>query len=173
MGLSSQPLWGEEEEANCQHTFVSGPSIHLAFLSFNGTGTLHDPMAMSCFMLFRANRLLCKGYLESVYSIARTQNNSSKQIKKNKNSSDKLKKKSSIRAWKKGIEQQTQRKSLKQPQEWGRQTTFDWMSVAILILIISCCTYHGISPCPWLSVMYIGKRSCCCWLIVFANIRSR
>jgi hypothetical protein len=50
IGLNSQPLWGEEEEANYQHTFVSGPSIELALLSFNGTGTLHDPMAMSCFM---------------------------------------------------------------------------------------------------------------------------
>jgi hypothetical protein len=33
-----------------QHTFVSGPSIQLAFLTFKGTGTLHDPTAMNCFM---------------------------------------------------------------------------------------------------------------------------
>jgi hypothetical protein len=50
MGLNSQSLWGEEEEANYQHTFVSGPSIQLGSLSFNRTDTLHDPMAMSCFM---------------------------------------------------------------------------------------------------------------------------
>lgn len=64
-----------------QHTFVSRPSIQLAFPSFNGTGTLHDPMAMNSFMLgCGANQFLCKGYLESVYSIA--QNNSSKQTQK-------------------------------------------------------------------------------------------
>jgi hypothetical protein len=41
---------GKRKKLNYQHTFVSGTSIQLAFLNFNGTGTLHDPMAMSCFM---------------------------------------------------------------------------------------------------------------------------
>jgi hypothetical protein len=80
---------------NYQCTFVSGPSIQLAFLSFNGTGTLHDPMAMSSFMF-----LCC---LEQISSYARGTWNpfiqlpktiSQNKLKKKENRSNKFKEKS-------------------------------------------------------------------------------
>ncbi len=56
-----------------QHTFVSCPSIQLAFLTFNGTGTLHDPTAMSymipwpwvasCSCVVWSNSVLMQGIL--------------------------------------------------------------------------------------------------------------
>ncbi len=132
-----------------QHTFVSGPSIQLAFLSFHGTGTLHDSMAMSCFTFLccGANQFLCKGYLESVYSIA--QNNSSRQTQKEGKSKQQTQGKNLNISLKESNWATNSKEMLKTTPKCGRQTNFDWMSVAMLILVIHIMQ----SPCPCLLVI--------------------
>ncbi len=100
-----------------QHTFVSGPSIQLAFLTFNGTGTLHDPMAMSCFMFLCLDQI---SYARDTWNlfIQLLRTIAQNKLTKNENPSNKLNKKRQIQLKQRNREANSKKKLKTTPRMW-------------------------------------------------------